>query len=279
MKREDWGEMTFVLIGSGRVATHLGRFFVDRGLFCLGVYSRTYAHAEELAGRLGTSPFVSLEQTLGCIRHRRPHYVLLCVSDDSLAELSRDLPEGLSETTFLHTSGSTPMSVFSPAVSRHGVFYPLQTFSKEREVDIGAVSYFLEACDESVRSDLKELAQILGIASQVQFCDSHQRVHVHLSAVFVCNFVNHLYAQAYDILQRQGIAPSTLHGLMRETLEKALEFPPRSVQTGPAVRGDHRTMDSHLSLLQGSPFGSRIYRLLSESIYYTQQNSSNEQSK
>jgi predicted short-subunit dehydrogenase-like oxidoreductase (DUF2520 family) len=147
---------------------------------------------------------------------------------------------------------------------RRGVFYPLQTFSLDRNVDFRKIPLFLEARTEE---DMALLAQLASAISDTHMpMDGERRKTLHLAAVLCCNFVNHLYSISHDILAEQGIPFSTLFPLMEETLDKVRALSPREAQTGPAVRWDENVMQSHLSML-ANPIHREIYRLLSESIH------------
>ena len=247
------------------MATHLSRYFISCGMKCRGVYSPTYVHAGNLAEQLDADTFESVEQLWSRVREEIIPIVLIAVKDDALKSVGGTLPRGLDRTLVLHTSGSTPMAVLSRA-AHYGVLYPLQTFSHHRQVDIKEVHFYVESSDADAERILQELVSELSL-HYVTPCTSEQRGYVHLSAVFACNFVNHMYARGEAILERAGLDPSALNPLMQETLSKALEFPPATVQTGPAVRGDRTTMDRHLDLLKDYPTDADLYRRISQAIY------------
>lgn len=252
--------LSFVVIGSGKVATHLSQALSHAGVVCAGVYSRTERHATALAERLD-APVL---RTLSDVWSTQSTLLLIAIGDDALASLTTEIPETY-QGVVIHTSGSTPMGVLGHTL-HHGVLYPLQTFSHERRVEVSEIPFFIEGSSEAVLDTLRSLLEKIGVQT-IHKCDSEQRKHIHLAAVFVCNFVNHMYVLGSDVLARRGLDPSTLHPLMRETLEKSLEHPPADVQTGPAVRNDRLTISRHLDLLEAQPSVARLYEEISHSIY------------
>jgi predicted short-subunit dehydrogenase-like oxidoreductase (DUF2520 family) len=166
----------------------------------------------------------------------------------------------------VHTSGSQPLSILHlpPGVAT-GVFYPLQTFSKSRTIDMATVPFCLEADNPATEMLLTAIAQRL--SRTVYLVSSQERKVLHTGAVFACNFANHLWALAKRLVEKEGLEFELLHPLMQETLAKALEVnDPAQVQTGPAIRHDLRLMQTHLDYLANQPENRELYRLLSESI-------------
>ncbi|HKG06976.1 MAG TPA: DUF2520 domain-containing protein, partial [Pedobacter sp.] len=146
-------------------------------------------------------------------------------------------------------------------------FYPLQTFSKSRGIDFNKVPLCLEAGSEQVMKRLKEIAGKLG--GPVYEVDSRKRKILHLSAVFACNFVNHMYVLGNVVLNEHRLDFEMLRPLIMETAEKVQADLPVNVQTGPAVRHDEQTELKHLQLLTGAPQLQEIYQTLSNSIKKT----------
>ena len=252
---------TFITVGSGRVATHLSKALVASGMSCRGVYSRTKSHAEVLARALGSPGLSSVDEAW----ESDVDFVLLAVSDNALVRISEEIPDGRAVTpVVLHTSGGTPMHVLRKAPD-HGVLYPLQTFSEERELAVSDIPLFLEASSPRSREMLEEIAHALD-TKRVNFCNSLQRRYLHVAAVFACNFVNHMYASAYEIMEMGGLSPEVLVPLMQETLGKLDSMSPTAGQTGPAVRGDNETIERHLDLLGERPDLGRLYTEVSRSI-------------
>lgn len=188
---------------------------------------------------------------------------LICVSDDAIREVSNSLP--FDDRLVAHTSGAAPVSVLEKH-RRTGVFYPLQSFSKSKEVVWKDVPLCLEA--NSVQ-DLNLLKQLAGSLSQrVYEINTEQRKKIHLAAVIVNNFVNHLYYLAENLCKDHDIPFEVLHPLIMETSGKILQLPPLEAQTGPARRNDQKTLNSHLLQVKGTSL-EEIYTLLTSSIIAT----------
>lgn len=249
--------MKIVLLGSGRVATQLGQALQKAGEEILQIYSPTEAHASALAKKLNT-------QAIYAIADLSPvaDLYILSVKDDAIHDLASQLH--LSGKLVVHTSGSTAMQILEPASDRTGVFYPVQTFSHEKEVDFGQVPLAIEAHQEADLLLLKQLAEKL--SDKVLNINSQQRMLLHISAVFACNFSNHMFAIAQQLLQSQQLDFDLIRPLIAETAAKVQAHLPAEVQTGPAIRKDEITIQKHLELLKDQPQFQEIYRLLSQSI-------------
>lgn len=248
------------MIGAGRVATHLAPALSACGHRIQQVYSRTWESARILAEKTGSMATNRLEELA-----TDADLYLVSVSDSALTSLLPAItavnPKGL----FVHTAGSVPIVVWEGLATRYGVLYPMQTFSKERDVDFHQVSFFIEAGRPEDAHLLRELASSL--SPNVYETTSEQRRYLHIGAVFACNFTNHLYAVCEELLQRHGLPFSAMLPLIDETTRKIHELSPRTAQTGPASRRDGNILESHLQLLQAeAPDLTDIYRLLSEHI-------------
>lgn len=247
-----------VFIGAGNLATQLACQFVRKG-FCISqVYSRTKLSAQTLAKNINTNYTISINEI-----DKNADLYICALKDDAL-------PEALSRLSnikgvIVHTAGSVDMTVFEGKFKQYGVFYPLQTFSKTKEVAFSTIPIFVEASDLETLQQLKNIASC--ISEKVYEADSHQRKMLHLSAVFACNFVNHLYAQANDIVKKSGFDFDVLLPLIDETAQKVHYLNPIDAQTGPAVRFDETVMQKHLSLLQDDSTKKQIYQLISNSIH------------
>jgi len=182
---------------------------------------------------------------------------IIAVSDDAITEVSQHIKSPL----VVHTSGTTAMDALQNS-TRKGVFYPLQSFSKDKSVDFGKVPICVEAENEQ---DLKLLASLVRRMNSGYYeIGSEERKYIHVAAVFVNNFVNHMYANAWDIFEKQDIPFGILRPLINETVEKIERLTPAEAQTGPAIRKDQKTIKNHLTLLNDSQ--KEIYQLLTESI-------------
>lgn len=231
--------MKVVLIGRGRLATNLEHALLSAGHEVVSVNSRTLE-------ALPTEADV----------------FVIAVKDAALTDVIRSATKGREGQLFVHTAGSMPIDVFAGLTAHYGVFYPMQTFSKERMVDFNDIPVFLETNDEVSMERLKMLASTL--TPHIYELDSEGRKHLHLAAVFACNFVNHCYALSAEVLAAKGLPFSVMLPLVDETAKKVHELAPREAQTGPAVRGDQNVMQAQAALLDGRT--KEIYEQLSLSI-------------
>lgn len=265
--------MKITLIGAGNVATHLALALKIAGHEIDAVVSRTSLSANKLADRLnntmqadGTCTGVCNDSaltkafTIEDFKGNDSDIFLISVKDDAVRELAQRLVPLAPNALWVHTAGSLPMDIIE--AEHVGVFYPMQTFSIDKHVDMTKVSLFIESktCEE----ELLELAR--SITEHVYRLDSEGRRHLHLAAVFACNFANHCFALSETLLKEQGLPFKVMLPLIDETADKAHAMSPIDGQTGPAVRGDEGIMDSQLELLADKPIYAEIYRLMSKSI-------------
>ena len=254
--------MKIVIIGAGNVGTRLGKAFRKKDIPVVQVYSRTLSAAEALGKELQTDYTNQLQQIT-----READLYIFSVTDTALPALLKSFPA--TNGLWVHTAGSLPMAVFKEsAATRYGVFYPLQTFSKTREIPFDQIPVFIEANQPDDHRLLEQIA--LSLSNQVIPLSSEKRKHLHLAAVFACNFTNHLYGIAAQILESQDIDWKVLLPLIEETAAKVQELSPKEAQTGPAVRNDIPVMEKHLELLEGKPEEREIYRVISRNIYRDQ---------
>jgi predicted short-subunit dehydrogenase-like oxidoreductase (DUF2520 family) len=230
--------MRVVLIGRGRLATNLLPALQQAGHEVSSINSRTLENLPEEAD-----------------------VFIIAVKDSALQEVISRATKGREQQLFVHTAGSMPMSLFEGYTNRFGVFYPMQTFSKERLVSFADIPVFIEG-DNAV---LRPLAE--SITHSVYELSSADRKYLHLSAVFACNFVNHCYALSAELLEKHGIPFSVMLPLIDETARKVHQLHPLEAQTGPAVRYDENVIRMQSSLLADSPSLQEIYNLLSVSIH------------
>lgn len=250
---------TLTFIGAGNVAWHLTQALEDAGHRIAEVYSRELSHAQQLCRQLyDTQPTTSLDFS------KSPSEIfIISVKDDAVAAVADQLivPQGV---TIYHTSGTLPLAVLKRFPNR-GVFYPLQTFSKSRPLDIERVPFCLEASHPATEQQLVTLAQ--SISKTVYLVSSEERKILHIGAVFACNFTNHLFSIARQLVEKENLEFELLKPLIEETVAKALATDdPAKVQTGPAIRHDVQTIQHHLRYLKEQPFNQKIYKLLTESI-------------
>ena len=243
-----------VILGSGNVATHLYRaFMAAEGIRVKQVYNHSEGSLDFFRNKT--------EVTTDISELAPADIYLLALKDDVIPEVAAKLQQ--LKALVVHTSGSVAMDALS-GCERRGVFYPLQTFSKENEVNYSTIPFCLEANSlEDLQLLRKLAAKISGNSYEIS---SEQRKKLHLSAVFVCNFVNHLYAIGEDICQKSEIPFEILQPLIKETANKVQHASPAEVQTGPAIRNDRSTINAHLQLLGSSDENRKIYELLTSAI-------------
>ncbi len=252
--------MKIALIGAGNVAWHLSKAAMAGGHQVVAIYSRTVATAEALAKNIEEAKVITTPDLTSI----DVDVAIIAVPDAAVATIAGQLKVNHG-TIIVHTSGSLPMQVLQSIDHTHvGVFYPLQTFSKEKDIDFKQVPILLEATDADTLHTIKTLAESL--SQQVLEVSSEKRRHLHLAAVFACNFTNHLLGISREVLQEVNLPPELLQPLIQETIRKAAGQHPFKVQTGPAVRRDVNTIQAHLQMLQEQPQYQELYLKLTQSI-------------
>ncbi|AKA36160.1 Rossmann-like and DUF2520 domain-containing protein [Flagellimonas lutaonensis] len=245
--------LSVIIIGSGNVAFHLFQAFnCVKHTEVVQVVARNKVALDQFA------PETDRATDFGTIKNADVY--LLAVSDSAIRELIPYLKT--KQGVVAHTSGSVPMTVLSETES-YGVFYPLQTFSKEKPVNLSEVPICIEGNNATTLSVLGKLAQSL--SGNVHEITSEQRRKLHLAAVFANNFANHLFAISAAICEASHVPFDLLRPLIGETADKVRLLPPEEAQTGPATRNDIETMQRHLDEL-ADPLHKKIYQLLSQSI-------------
>ena len=245
--------MRIVILGAGRVATHMAKALHKNGHKIDAVWSRTIESAQRLARVVDSSPVNDIS-----VLPTDADAYIIAVKDSALQEVIAKATKGRETRLFLHTAGSMPLSVFDGYTENGGVFYPMQTFSMEREVDFRAIPLFIEGTDARIR----QLAE--SISEHVYELSSDDRKYLHLAAVFACNFANHCYTLAAEVLEKKGLPFDVMLPLVDETARKVHELHPKEAQTGPAIRGDKNVMAAQAALLDSRM--QAIYKLMSESI-------------
>jgi len=255
--------LRIVFIGAGNLATHLSIELKRNGFNVVQVYSRTSTSAYQLAQKLEADYTTRIDDL---VTDADIYFIAL---KDSVVD------EVLYQTHFrsglvVHCSGSLPLDVLLPYSNNIGVLYPLQTFSKSREVDFQNIPVFIEGNTPDSEELLLYIANKLSV--RVAVLNSEKRLYLHIAAVFSCNFVNHFYTIASEVLQSQDIPFDVVHPLIAETASKALSIEPRSAQTGPAIRYDRNVIDKHLNALTSFPEFRKLYKEVSLSIHNLHQN-------
>lgn len=252
--------MIISFIGAGNLATHLAQALANAGHSIASVYSRTIESASELAKKLGDESIATDDLE----RLAPAEIYIISVKDDAVESIVERWPSKCRNGIVVHTAGTLPMSLISTTSERTGVFYPLQTFSKNKAVNFSEIPCFIEGNDETTKNALHALAS--SISKTVVELSSEERKHLHVAAVFSCNFVNHMVALGYEVMERNGIPPTTLLPLIDETIGKLKTMHPHEGQTGPARRGDRKIVDAHLAELADDEELQALYRQISESI-------------
>jgi len=244
--------MQIVLIGSGNVAFHLAKAFTEAQIPISQIFGRNTTELQKISEQFSI-PFST--ETLA-----DADLYIISVSDSSITEVSSLIKN--KNVLVAHTSGSVSREALSGNY-RKSVFYPLQTFSKSKNLDYSKIPFFIDAENENDEEILKNLAS--KISKNVMLANDEKRKYIHLTAVFACNFVNHLYARAKEISDSQNIPFDYFLPLIDETTQKIHELEPKLAQTGPAIRNDEKVLKLHESLLTDEE-KLKIYKTLNESI-------------
>ena len=244
--------MKTVIIGSGNVAYHLAKAFAQNNIKVHQIFGRNEIELKKISEELNI-PFSTK-------RLEDADFYLISVSDSSVEQVSELIKK--EDALVAHTSGSLPMEILKGNY-RKASFYPLQTFSKTKDLNYSKIPFFVEAENQIDEKSISDLASI--ISDNVEISDYERRKYIHLTAVFACNFVNHLFARAKEISDSQDLPFQYFIPLINETVEKIHYLEPKSAQTGPAVRGDERILKLHEELIKDNEH-LKIYKLMNESI-------------
>lgn len=248
--------MDIVIIGTGNVASVLGRKIKAAGHQISQVFGRDTQKASELAYALDTE-----SANYSSIIHKHADLYLVAVSDRSIPDVLKEL--SLAGKTIAHTAGSVSLEILKPFTSAYGVFYPLQSL-KNGVTESPDIPILIDASDSSTLNLLRSLAH--SISEMVVEADDEQRLKLHLAAVFCNNFVNHIYFLMERYCVKQGIDFRLLIPLIKETGQRLSLSTPAQAQTGPAIRSDEITLNKHLSLLDTDPHLKELYRIFTQSI-------------
>ncbi len=250
-----------VVIGSGNVAEILAEAIADgSGYALVQIYARNRERGEYIAGKVGCR-WTDDPQSLA-----EADIYLIAVSDTAVGPIARMLDFG--GAVVAHTAGSVSIDELSGCSEHTGVFYPLQSFTAGRSLDLHGVPFFIEGSSDRALEALRDLGNAL--SGRVIEIHSEERKRLHLAAVFVSNFANHMFALGENLLEEYGLSAEWIKPLMRETADKALHASSAAtVQTGPARRNDLVTQKKHLELLQDRPQMQQLYKMISQSIWET----------
>lgn len=248
------------ILGTGNVAWHLSRALENAGHVITHLYDRDISKAK----KFGLDFFNAAIGDSTDLRSVDASLFIMAISDDAIEELAQQLklPPG---ATLVHTSGTVPLNALGYAqTQRIGVFYPVQTFSKGKHISIENIPICIEGESLQTLVLLRELAESL--SQSIYELESGQRKVIHLSAVFACNFTNHMFTIAKGILEENQLEFEILKPLIVETLNKSFEIGPENAQTGPAIRGDMETLNKQFESLANDPGLAEIYRRISQNI-------------
>jgi len=244
-----------LLIGTGNLAAHLAAVLSGPAGYRLDVAGREQSKTEAFCNAFGGLPYLEEEGKFY-------QAAIVCVSDEAIATCASKY--GNKAEVLIHTSGASPLEVIKELHAETGVFWPVQTFSRGREIDWKNLPVCIQSNGQKAEQFIRNLAERTGIHPVES--TSEERLKYHLAAVLVCNFVNHLYTVA-DIWCRENLLnPDFLKPLILETAKKVQELNPPESQTGPAKRGDTGSMEKHLALLNDHPAIRQVYTLMSEQI-------------
>jgi predicted short-subunit dehydrogenase-like oxidoreductase (DUF2520 family) len=251
----DNNQIKVSIIGAGNVAWHLAKALFDAGVNVMDIYSRTLENAKDLANSVQANVVSDIGMLSADI-----DLIFIAVQDDAITNVSSKIPKG--DHIVCHTAGTKAMDIIDDIHTNVGVFYPLQTFSKVKNVDFSKVPICLEANDEKTLRKIEEIAGM--ISSNVFRINSEERRKLHIGAVFVSNFVNYMYTIAHDFIGLDNLSMDILKPLIMETAEKVMTHAPDKVQTGPAKRNDLSVIENHLGELELQDDKSfyTVYKLL-----------------
>lgn len=253
--------MDIVIIGSGNVATILGRKFKTAGHRIIQVVGRNASAASALAYELDTE-----SSNYMTLLNKNAEVYIIAVSDDAIEKVINDLK--LPDKVVAHTAAAVPKEALKDVSEHYGVFYPLQSLRKEMP-DVQDIPIYFDASDDFAKKKLESLANSISSHISVGSGDE-ERLKLHVAAVVVSNFVNHLYVLAENYCQKEGISFKKLLPLIDETTQRIKTISPKESQTGPAIRHDKETIQKHLEILEAHPQLRNIYLLMTESIQQVQ---------
>lgn len=254
--------LKLTIIGAGNVGTHLALKLREQDYSIIQIYSRKRAKAKALADRCEAEAIADLSEL-----NSNADLYLFAIPDDTLPDLAQQVQ--LVDKVVAHTSGAAESDALKSVSAFCGVIYPMQSFTRTAEAPAGFPVIVHSALDP-VEKILTKVATSL--SKNVLHLDDRQRLSLHVAAVLVNNFPNHLYTLAEQLTTFAGVDFEIMHPLLKETTRKALSETPSAAQTGPAKRSDFKTIQAHLELLGDRPFFKDIYLALTESIIEWEKN-------
>jgi predicted short-subunit dehydrogenase-like oxidoreductase (DUF2520 family) len=253
--------MKIVYIGAGNLAWHLAEAFSDCGNNVIQIFDKEISAAKELAEKINSNYTSNIEE----LSNEADLYII-SISDSAISELAVNeiLKNIVNNKLVIHTSGSVDMKVLLNLSVNIGVFYPVSTFTKSKNVNFSEIFFCIEANSTKNLKTVNELAN--SISFKIKEMTSEQRSILHLAAVFACNFSNYMYSVAEKIMTENNLNFDLLIPLIEETTNKISILKPVDAQTGPAVRDDKFILEKHKEMLKNYPDLIKIYSFVSESI-------------
>ncbi len=252
-------EIKVDIIGSGNVASHLASIFMFHKIKVCNIYSRNFDNAKEIALKNNIQQASNIEK-IGL----ESDIIFLAVADDAIEKISKLLI--VEDAIIVHCSGIANTEVLKARSKNYGCFYPLQTFTKNHPVDFSQIPVLITGSNETTVNTLKNLANLISL--KVEVITDVQRQKLHLAAVIVNNFTNHLFTLSSNYLAKNEINFDLLKPLIQETVNKISVKKPKENQTGPAKRNDTSTIEKHFSLIEDEDL-KEIYKILTKSIFDT----------
>jgi predicted short-subunit dehydrogenase-like oxidoreductase (DUF2520 family) len=249
--------MNIVIIGTGNAATILGRKFKQAGHRIVQVFGRDASAASRLAYQLDTE-----STNYWSVIRKDADIYLIAVADDAITDVAKHVH--VPGKVVAHTAASIKKEVLKSMSHHYGVFYPLQSLRKDKP-ELPEFPLYIDASDDITRKRLEQLAESIS-SGHVMQAGEKERLKMHIAAVFVNNFVNHLYTLAEDYCNKEGIDFQQLLPLIEETSERIKTISPSKTQTGPAIRHDEATIKQHLQLLEKYPNLKAVYEMMTRSI-------------
>ena len=242
-----------ILIGSGNVATHLGIALKNSNYRIVQVYSKSIENAKVLANKLDA------HFTNDLTKLKSADLIIVSINDDAILSVFSQIKN----TAIVHTSGSVELDILKGKFTDYGVFYPLQTFNKEVDINISEIPFCIEGNSLEFEKKLIVIAKTL--SNNVVKMNSQQRKKLHIAAVFACNFSNHMYSIADNLLTKNNIDFKILLPLIRKTIANLESNSPKDVQTGPAKRKDANIIQEHIATIKENEI-KELYQKISANI-------------
>lgn len=246
-----------VIIGSGNIAWHFGTALQKTDSEIVHIAGRNEERVAQLARELNCSSYSGIQDVLP-----KADLYLIAVHDDFIRDVAAIVYQP--ERFLVHTSGSVASDCLKFDGNSYGTLYPVQTFTKHIPVDFRTAPVCITASDENAEKKLQMLAQSL--SEHVLVITDGQRIALHLCAVMVNNFTNHIFDIAAQLMNENELPFELLLPLITETVNKIKTTSPDQSQTGPAIRGDHQTLKKHMKMLEKYPEWQRLYTEISNSI-------------